>query len=98
VSSFFFNGRSTTIYSVKIIIYNGFLTFLKANALQFTVNNGNIIKAITTEGQVVKESIYTYDNQPHLEFGEFTYEMPLNSNFEYILIHDKLNLRNTNNI
>ncbi len=65
---------------------------------QFTVNNGNIIKAITTENQVVKESIYTYDNQPHLEFGEFTYEMPLNSSFEYILIHDKLNLRNSNNI
>lgn len=64
----------------------------------FTVSNGNIIKAVTTEGEVIKEGNYTYDNEAHIKFGEISYEMPLGLDVESILIHDKFGTPNTNNI
>lgn len=67
-------------------------------SITLTVEDGNITKAITTEGKTTKVSTYTYDNNSHINLGEFTYEMPLGLDFKHILIHDKLGKKSTNNI
>lgn len=66
--------------------------------IDFTISNGNITKKITKEGEVIKTSTYNYDSEPHIKYGESSYETPLTTGLGYILIHDKLGIGNTNNI
>lgn len=66
--------------------------------VDLTMINGNIVKKVTSQDNLIKTSNYEYDNETHIEHGENIYETPMFIGFEYILIHDKLGERNTNNI
>ena len=66
--------------------------------IEFTISNGNITTSKTTDNQETETRNYTYDNNPHIKYGELAYETPLNLQIEYILIHDKIGIENLNNI
>ncbi len=72
--------------------------YIKNNDLVFEITNGNITKVVKTEGELIKTSVYTYDENPYIELGEYAYETPFNFGFDYILIHDKIGKGNSNNI
>ncbi|WP_044399483.1 hypothetical protein [Lacinutrix sp. Hel_I_90] len=66
--------------------------------IEFTVENGNVVKTVSTGNFLIKTSIYTYDNKTNIKYSGFAIESPLNLGFDYILLHDKTGLSNQNNI
>lgn len=65
---------------------------------EYTYENGNITKLTRTEYGVTTILNYSYDNKPNIDYGEYAPEMPLNFDYYYPLIYNKLGKRNTNNI
>lgn len=65
---------------------------------EYTYEAGNITQFISHDYTGEKILNYSYDNQPNIDYGEYTRDMPFDFFFYYPLIRNKLGKGNVNNI
>ena len=91
-------------YLASVVLYellDGQTTYRQAKKVDFIVEDGNIVKSVTKSYDKTIETLYSYDKNSRIEYGDFVYEAPVFKDtftIGYMLIKNYLGKKNKNNV